>query len=70
MRVQVIAALNKEATNLETSVVPFLQQAGPRILSGLTVVLPIILVPILAFFFLKDARDIRVALDRRGGRWA
>ena len=59
MRAQVIAALNREATNLEASVVPFLQRAGAQILTGLSAILPIILVPILAFFFLKDARTIR-----------
>lgn len=62
VRDQVITALNKEATNLEVSVVPFLQQAGTRILSGLGDILPVILVPILAFFFLKDARAIRDSL--------
>lgn len=62
IRAQVVAAMNREATNLETSVVPFLQQAGTRILSGLGDVLPVILIPILAFFFLKDARTIRDAL--------
>ncbi len=62
LRAQVIAALNREATNLETSVVPFLQRAGAQILSGLSIALPVILVPILAFFFLKDARSIRDSL--------
>lgn len=62
MRVQVMTAMNKEAKNLETSVVPFLQSAGTRILSGLGDILPIILIPILAFFFLKDARAIRDSL--------
>jgi len=62
MRDQVIEILNKGATNLETSAVPFLQRAGTEILSGLGAVLPAILVPILAFFFLKDARAIRQSL--------
>lgn len=62
VREQVLTTLNKEATNLEASVVPFLQRAGTRILSGLGELLPVILVPILAFFFLKDARAIRGAL--------
>ncbi len=62
MRAQLIVALNKEATSLETSVVPFIQQTGTRILSGLGYLLPMILVPILAFFFLKDGRDIRTSL--------
>lgn len=62
MRDQVIDILNKGATNLESSVVPFLQRAGTEILSGLGAILPAILVPILAFFFLKDARAIRSSL--------
>lgn len=59
VREQVIAAAKREASTLETSLLPFLQQAGTKILTGLSYVLPAILVPILAFFFLKDARDIR-----------
>jgi predicted PurR-regulated permease PerM len=62
MRDQVIGMLNRGATNLESSAVPFLQRAGTEILSGLGAILPAILVPILAFFFLKDARSIRNAL--------
>jgi predicted PurR-regulated permease PerM len=62
MRVQVIAALTRQATNLEASVVPFIQETGSRILSGVGYILPMILVPILAFFFLKDGREIRSAL--------
>ncbi len=62
MRVQVMAAMNQEAKNLETSVVPFLHSASTRILSGIGDILPIILIPILAFFFLKDGRAIRDSL--------
>jgi len=62
VRTQVIAAAKREANTLETSLLPFLQQAGTKILSGLGYVLPAILVPILAFFLLKDARDIRASL--------
>jgi predicted PurR-regulated permease PerM len=61
-RAQVIPVLSKAATNLESSVVPFLHEAGIRLLSGLSAILPIILVPILSFFFLKDARAIQEAL--------
>ncbi len=59
IRVQALNAMSRAATNLETSVVPFLQRAGTQILSGLGDLLPIILIPILAFFFLKDAYSIR-----------
>ncbi len=62
MRAQLIPVLNKIATNLQSSVVPVLQQAGSHLLSGLGATLPIILIPILAFFFLKDARALRGAL--------
>lgn len=62
MRDQIIAAAKREANTLEASVVPILQQASTRILSGLGYVLPAILVPILAFFLLKDARAIRANL--------
>jgi len=69
VREKVIAILNEEAVHLQASVVPFLQQAGPRILSGLGAVVPVILIPILAFFFLKDARSIRTAvLDTFDGK--
>ncbi|HEX4230422.1 MAG TPA: AI-2E family transporter [Bryobacteraceae bacterium] len=62
LRARVVQVLSKEATNFESSVVPFLQHAGAQILSGLGSLLPIILVPILAFFLLKDAIRIRSAL--------
>lgn len=69
VREKVIAILNTEAVHLQSSVVPFLQEAGPRILSGLGAAVPVILIPILAFFFLKDARSIRTAvLDTIDGR--
>lgn len=62
MRNQVMAALNKEAANLQQSVVPFIQTASTEILSGVGSIIPMILVPILAFFFLKDARAMRAAM--------
>jgi predicted PurR-regulated permease PerM len=61
-RAQMMGALNREAVLLESSVVPFIQRTSTRLLSGLSYVLPIILIPILAFFFLKDGEEIRVNL--------
>jgi predicted PurR-regulated permease PerM len=61
MRAQVMTALRNEASNLQDSVVPFIQSASSRIVSGVGAILPMILVPIFAFFFLKDARAIRNA---------
>jgi predicted PurR-regulated permease PerM len=62
VRAQIIETLSREAASLEAKVVPLIQQAGKSILSGVGYVLPMILIPILAFFFLKDGRDIRRAL--------
>ncbi len=62
MRAQVITAMNQEATSLQTKAVPFLREASTKVLSGISALLPVILVPILAFFFLKDARTIRDSL--------
>jgi predicted PurR-regulated permease PerM len=58
LQAQIFAAITREANNLATSVVPFIQQAGTRLLSGVGLLLPALLVPILAFFFLKDAGRI------------
>jgi predicted PurR-regulated permease PerM len=62
IREQVIAAMNRQATDLQAKAVPFLQQVSTKILSGLGEMLPLILIPILTFFFLKDARTIRDSL--------
>src|SRR5579875_3104760 len=62
MRQQVIDLMHREATELQTHVAPLIQAAGSHILSGVASILPFILLPILAFFFLKDARAIRASL--------
>ena len=62
VREQIISAANRQASSLAASAVPFLQQAGTRLLSGLGLMLPVVLVPILAFFFLKDGKSISRAL--------
>jgi predicted PurR-regulated permease PerM len=62
VRGQIMEALNKQAAGLEQHVVPFIQEAGSRILSEVGSLVPMILVPIVAFFFLKDARTIKVGL--------
>lgn len=61
-REQVMEALRREAANLQSSVVPFIQRLSTEIVSGVGYLLPVILVPILTFFFLKDAREIRSTL--------
>ena len=62
VRGQIMDALKKQASGLEAHVVPFIQEAGSKVLSGVSSLVPMILVPILAFFFLKDARDIKVGV--------
>ena len=41
---------------------PILQRAGTQLLTGVGLILPIVLIPILAFFFLKDGRTITRSL--------
>jgi predicted PurR-regulated permease PerM len=62
IRDQVMDALRRQAAGLAASVVPFIQTASTQILSGVGYLIPMILLPILAFFFLKDARQIRAAV--------
>jgi predicted PurR-regulated permease PerM len=62
LRLQIIDLLHREATELQAHVAPLIQAAGTHIVSGVASILPFILLPILAFFFLKDARSIRRAL--------
>jgi len=62
VRGQIMDAVKNWAAGLEKSAVPFIQEAGTQIVSGVSSLVPLILVPILAFFFLKDARDIRQAM--------
>jgi predicted PurR-regulated permease PerM len=62
IRTQIMTIASHQASNLEASVMPFLQQAGTRLISGVGLLLPIVLVPILAFFFLKDGSQIARAL--------
>jgi predicted PurR-regulated permease PerM len=62
VRAQIISAASRQASSLEASVMPFLQQAGTRLISGVGLLLPIVLLPILAFFFLKDGAQITRSL--------
>jgi predicted PurR-regulated permease PerM len=62
VRGQIMDAVRNWASGLEESAVPFIRAAGAQILSGVSSLVPMILVPILAFFFLKDARQIRAGL--------
>ncbi len=58
-RDRLLAAMQSQAQSLSNSAVPLLQKAGGQLLSGLTALVPLILVPILAFLLLKDAPQLR-----------
>lgn len=58
VRAQMITFVNEKASDLGSRVVPFVQQIGAHVLTGLGAILPMILVPILAFFFIKDGEQI------------
>jgi predicted PurR-regulated permease PerM len=59
---RLVVAMQNEAKSLSNSAVPLLQSAGSQILSGVSALVPLILVPILAFLLLKDVHDIRTLL--------
>jgi predicted PurR-regulated permease PerM len=58
-RERLLAAIQSQAQSLSNSAVPLLQKAGGQVLSGLSALVPLILVPILAFLLLKDAPQLR-----------
>jgi len=59
-RDRLLAALQGQAQSLSNSAAPLLQKAGSQVLAGLSALVPLILVPILAFLLLKDAPQIRI----------
>ncbi len=62
LRAGILDAVQREAAQLQASLVPILQRATERILSGLTFLVLIVLVPIISFFLLKDAHEINQVL--------
>jgi predicted PurR-regulated permease PerM len=62
LRAKIITVFQHEAAQLQASIVPFLQHASGQIVSGITFLVLIVLVPILSFFLLKDAREINAFL--------
>jgi predicted PurR-regulated permease PerM len=62
LRQRAIEAAQSETSNLQKSIIPILQRATGQILAGLSSAFLIVLVPILSFFLLKDARQISTAL--------
>jgi predicted PurR-regulated permease PerM len=62
LRQRAVEAAQSETSSLQKSIIPILQRATGQILAGLSSAFLIVLVPILSFFLLKDARQISTAL--------
>lgn len=62
LRPQLTAMLREKAADLGQQAVPLLSQAGGHILSGVSAIVTVVLIPILAFFFLKDGERMRDAI--------
>ena len=54
--------MDDRLTDLGQAIGPILTAAGTHIISGLGAILGVVLIPILAFFFLKDGHLIRTAI--------
>lgn len=73
IREPVFSWLRTQTANVSAEIVPFLRKAGMDILSGIGNVVVFVLIPILSFFFLKDAKVMRrnvVSLFEEYGRRA
>jgi predicted PurR-regulated permease PerM len=70
MRPEVTQFVQERLNELESGIGPMLSLAGTRIISGVGALAGFILIPIIAFFLLKDGANIRLALldSFRGAR--
>ncbi|HEX4771742.1 MAG TPA: AI-2E family transporter [Bryobacteraceae bacterium] len=59
---QLVSGVRSYMDNLQQHLVVFIRGAGSQIVTSLGALLPAILIPILAFFFMKDSEAIRVNL--------
>ena len=62
LRERIVVAARDQLKHLDEEALPLLSSAVPKLLSQAGNVLTVVLIPILAFFFLKDGREIRDAL--------
>jgi predicted PurR-regulated permease PerM len=62
MRPEVTQFIQQRLEELESKIGPMLAQAGTRIITGVGALAGVILIPIVAFFFLKDGAEIRAAV--------
>jgi predicted PurR-regulated permease PerM len=59
MHARILDAIREQVSNLNNSALPLIQKAAQEVLSHAEIPLFIVLVPILAFFFLKDGTKIK-----------
>jgi predicted PurR-regulated permease PerM len=59
VRQQVIDAVRAQAMSIGEKVLTLIQEAGTHLVSGFSLVVPIILIPIFSFFFLKDGHEMK-----------
>jgi len=62
LRERILEALRAQLSNLDTNAIPILRRAATEVLAHISSILFVVLIPILAFFFLKDGRSIRATL--------
>ena len=61
-RERIVQAIQSEFADGGKNLIPYIKNVGVQILSGARYIVDIVLVPILAFFFLKDGKRMRDAL--------
>ncbi len=61
-RDRILEAVRGQLSNLDKNAIPILKQAATEILAHVGSVLTTVLIPILAFFFLKDGHEIKEAM--------
>jgi predicted PurR-regulated permease PerM len=61
LRERVLEAIRGQLSHLDTNAIPILRKAATEVLAHAGTVLTVVLIPILAFFFLKDGRQIKEA---------
>ena len=65
VRARIAQALQSELDNGGKDILPYVKSLGGQIISGARYIVYIVLVPILAFFFLKDGHSIREDIVHR-----
>ena len=62
VRERVVEAIRSQLSNLDSEAIPLLRKALAQVLAHVGSVLTAVLIPILAFFFLKDGNEIKNSL--------